>query len=368
MPSPTAPEHNFSRMATRADHPELFAGLQEGALVLADISGYSKFIAQTEVDHSWSILHELLDTMVRTLQGKMDVSQVEGDAILFISGLTTTEVIEAIERTFVAFHRRLRDMQAVTTCPCGACANINILKLKFVVHHGRFSRQRLGMVEQLHGTDVIVAHRLLKNTVPSKEYILATDAVLARLPQEVCSQYTRHEEVFDLGTIACGYREIAQLWVEAEAKERKRVEPEEALLVSDITVDAPLHLVYAAMLKPKVMQRYLYADDVTEIAGARGEALDAEFHCHHGGEMVSMRVVSMVRESELTLVSDKPTTMYITTRLSEAGADRTRIVRSFLWEQPADPEIAQNLRDMMAAMAPAGEDAMREVFAEAARA
>jgi len=29
-----------------------FAGLQEGALVLADISGYSKFIAQTEVDHS----------------------------------------------------------------------------------------------------------------------------------------------------------------------------------------------------------------------------------------------------------------------------------------------------------------------------
>jgi len=43
-------------------------GLQEGALVLADISGYSKFIAQTEVDHSWSILRELLDTMVRVVE------------------------------------------------------------------------------------------------------------------------------------------------------------------------------------------------------------------------------------------------------------------------------------------------------------
>ena len=148
-------------MSARSSQGALFSGLQEGALVLADISGYSRFVAQTEVDHSWSILHELLDTMVRSLAGRMDVSQVEGDAILFISGLSTAEVIKALEETFVAFHRRLRDMEAVTTCPCNACANIGLLKLKFVVHHGTFSRQRLGNVEQLHGTDVIAAHRLL---------------------------------------------------------------------------------------------------------------------------------------------------------------------------------------------------------------
>jgi hypothetical protein len=107
-------------------------------------------------------------------------------------------VIAAIEGTFVAFHRRLRDMQAVTTCPCSACANIGMLKLKFVVHHGKFSRQRLGTVEQLHGTDVIVAHRLLKNSVPSKEYLLVTEAVLERLPAERCELFTPHSESFDL--------------------------------------------------------------------------------------------------------------------------------------------------------------------------
>src|SRR5207249_11439794 len=84
-------------MASQSDRPELFAGLQEGALVLADISGYSAFVQQTEVDHSWSILHELLDTVVRSVQGRMDVSQVEGDAILFITGLSTPEVIAALE-------------------------------------------------------------------------------------------------------------------------------------------------------------------------------------------------------------------------------------------------------------------------------
>src|SRR6059036_4334439 len=97
-------------MANQPEQAALFSGLREGALVLADISGYSKFVAQTEVDHSWSILHELLDTMVRSVQGRMDVSQVEGDAILVVTGLSTPDVIKALEGTFIAFHRRLRDM------------------------------------------------------------------------------------------------------------------------------------------------------------------------------------------------------------------------------------------------------------------
>jgi uncharacterized protein YndB with AHSA1/START domain len=341
-----------------------FAGLQEGALVLADISGYSKFIAQTEVDHSWSILHELLDTMVRSMQGRMDVSQVEGDAILFISGLSLAEVIEAVESTFVAFHRRLRDMQAVTTCPCAACATIGVLKLKFVVHHGRFSRQRLGTVEQLHGKDVIVAHRLLKNKVPSKEYLLVTDAVLERLPDEMKSAFTPHTEESDVGPIAGGYRELAELWQQAQAIERQRVTPEEALVNSEVTVVAPRELVYRLMLRPAIMQRYLFSDDVEKVEGARGEDLGSEFHCHHGGAVVNMRVVSLEPGRELTLIADQPTTMYITTRLSDAGTNRTQVARSFLWEEPADAEVASAVRGMMQATVAAGEGAIKEVFEE----
>jgi len=353
-------------MQGRAEHPEQFAGLQEGALVLADISGYSAFVQQTEVDHSWSILHELLDTMVRSLAGQMDVSQVEGDAILFISGLSTADVINALEGTFVAFHRRLRDMQAVTTCPCNACANIGILKLKFVVHHGKFSRQRLGSVEQLHGADVIIPHRLLKNHVPSKEYLLVTDAVLDRLPEAARKRFTPHTEEFDVGAVEGGYVEIGYLWEEAQAVERKRVMPEEALLNSEVIVEAPRSLVYKRMLNPKVMERYLFSDDVESVAGARGEDLGAEFHCHHGGSLVNMRVVSLEPEKELTLISDQPSTMYITTRMADAGDDRTSVRRSFLWEEPSDPDIAANVRQMMEAMALAGDGAIKSVFEELA--
>ncbi len=341
-----------------------FAGLQEGALVLADISGYSGFVQQTEVDHSWSILHELLDTMVRSLAGRMDVSQVEGDAILFISGLTTPEVINALEGTFVAFHRRLRDMKTVTTCPCNACANIGILKLKFVVHHGRFSRQRLGNVEQLHGADVIIPHRLLKNHVPSREYLLVTDAVLERLPDDVRQRFTRHEEQFDVGAVTGGYVEVGYLWEQALATERKRVTPEEALYNSEVIVDAPRSSVFKRMLNPTVMERYMFSDDVEAVPGARGEDLGAEFHCHHGGSLVNLRVVSVEPDSETTLISDQPTTMYITTRLTDEGEGRTKVARAFLWEEPDDPEIAQSLLQMMAAMGAAAEVAIKEAFAE----
>jgi len=349
-------------MASPSDNAAQFAGLQEGALVLADISGYSSFVAQTEVDHSWSILHELLETMVRSVAGRMDVSQVEGDAILFISGLSTPEVISALEGTFIAYHRRLRDMQTVTTCPCSACANIGILKLKFVVHHGKFSRQRLGMVEQLHGTDVIVAHRLLKNKVPSKEYLLVTDAVLDRLPAERRARFTPHTEEFDLGAISGGYEEIHHLWVEAEAVERKRVRLDEAFIKGDLTVEAPVAGVEETLLDNKFMVKFFHSDAIDVIPGARGEDLATEFHCHHGPDIVTMRIISKEPGRELTLIADKPTDIYLTTYLSEAHKGGTRIQQACLWDVPADPEAARALRERIDSMVAAGEEIMREAF------
>ena len=185
---------------------------------------------------------------------------------------------------------------------------------------------------------MIVAHRLLKNSVPSKEYLLVTDAVLGRLPDDWRDRFTPHSESFDLGAISGGYVEIAHLWEEARAKERRRVTPEEAQINSDVTVDAPIDLVHSLMLEPDVMQRYLFSEDVVVIPGARGEELGSEFHCHHGGSVVTLRVVSTEPGRELTLYSDQPTDMYITTRISDEGGGRTRIARSFLWDEPADAE------------------------------
>jgi hypothetical protein len=60
--------------------------------------------------------------------------------------------------------------------------------------------------------------------------------------------------------------------------------------------------------------------------------------------------------------------MYITTRLSAVGDDRTHIARSFYWDSPADPEVAEGVREMMEATVQAGESAIKQVFEEKARA
>src|SRR6185295_17451517 len=60
-------------------------------------------------------------------------------------------------------------------CPCKACREISNLKLKFVAHHGPLDEMKVGHFVTISGTEVIIAHRLLKNSVPSHEYLLLTE-------------------------------------------------------------------------------------------------------------------------------------------------------------------------------------------------
>src|SRR5438093_13693567 len=124
------------------------------------------------------------------------------------------ELIGWFDETYLAFHRRLRKVVAerAVNCPCQACVRAPTLTVKVIAHHGHYSRFRVGQVEQLHGTDVIVLHRLAKNHVPSHEYILATAALLERLLPEQAADFVRIEEVVaDLGALSVGYRDFAPL-------------------------------------------------------------------------------------------------------------------------------------------------------------
>src|SRR6185295_13126792 len=61
-------------------------------------------------------------------------------------------------------------------CNCAVCEHFDELKLKIIAHSGRAVFHSIGGRAQVSGTDVILAHRLLKNSVPDKEYLLLTDA------------------------------------------------------------------------------------------------------------------------------------------------------------------------------------------------
>ena len=52
------------------------------------------------------------------------------------------------------------------------------LTLKFIAHYGVCKEVPIHNVIKLVGSDVILAHRLLKNNVPEKEYLLLSENYL----------------------------------------------------------------------------------------------------------------------------------------------------------------------------------------------
>ena len=60
-------------------------------------------------------------------------------------------------------------------CVCEACRNVGKLQLKAILHHGKAVFSRIQDFKKISGEDVILAHGLLKNSVPVREYILETE-------------------------------------------------------------------------------------------------------------------------------------------------------------------------------------------------
>ncbi|MGQ0600871.1 MAG: DUF2652 domain-containing protein, partial [Anaerolineales bacterium] len=162
---------------------------QHGYLVLADISGYTSYLAGVELDHAHEILTDLLTTIVTRFKTTLRIVKLEGDAVfgyvpeaLMQRGETLLELLEA---TYTAFRDRRESAHRRTTCECNACRNIATLDLKFFVHHGDYVVQDVTGIKELVGSDVNLVHRLMKNGISQttgwKAYALFTEEGLEHM-------------------------------------------------------------------------------------------------------------------------------------------------------------------------------------------
>ena len=189
------------------------AGEREVLLVIADISGYTRFIAtnRDSLTHSQIIITQLMRAVLKELKVPLRVSKLEGDAVFFYLSkegakqelARMKENLRArIDRMFAAFDRRIAELIASNTCPCAGCTSVQMLRLKMVVHSGSALFYRLDRFAELSGFDVILVHRLLKNSVAGDEYVLLSEAARNDLfaPEE--TMFEQGEERYDdVGTI-----------------------------------------------------------------------------------------------------------------------------------------------------------------------
>jgi len=182
---------------------------QTGYLLLADISGYTSFVAQTEIEHAHIALSYLLETIVETLSACLTISKLEGDAVFCYCKADKLpegkSLLDLIDHTYLAFRDKAQDLWVHATCGCKACKAIPTLDLKFMVHHGDFIVQQVAGIKDLLGTDVNLIHRLAKNHVAEstgwKGYALFTDQGLERMQTDKKTFIQQTESYEHLGDV-----------------------------------------------------------------------------------------------------------------------------------------------------------------------
>lgn len=180
---------------------------------IPDIGGFTRFITETEISHSQHTIRELLELLVDCNEIGLEVAEFEGDAVLFYRTPPPSleELVAQAKKMFLNFHAHLREREKGRVCQCGACTQMHQLTLKFIAHSGPASTMEVKGHSKFIGKSIIVAHRLLKNSVPEQEYLLVTEETLQRLsggselPVPFESGSNRYDE---LGEIAYGHHAL----------------------------------------------------------------------------------------------------------------------------------------------------------------
>lgn len=193
-----------------------------GLLFIPDISGFTRFINETDIDHSRLIIEELLELLINANQIGLEVSEIEGDAILFYrfgEPPELSEIYSQVEKMFRAFHKQLVAYEYRRYCQCKACNSAINLTLKVITHYGEFTGYTVRNFKKLLGRDIIVAHQLLKNDILQHEYWLVTKNLSQENPPADLAgwmEWNSSVKRMDDGEIPFHYTQLSQLKNELE--------------------------------------------------------------------------------------------------------------------------------------------------------
>ena len=323
-------------MSAASTHPGLTAA-DRGSLVLTDISGYTTYLLGTELEHAQDVLADLMGVVVTNLQPPLHVSKLEGDAVFSyaldgVCGAST--LLDTIERSYFAFRSRQRDIAHATSCTCDACRQIPTLDLKFIVHHGSFVRREVAGNEELTGGDVIVIHRLAKNSAAdvlgTKGYALLTDACVEALGLDAAALGMRaHIESYDdVGEVPCCLEDLGERWRLESERQRVYIAAGDAVFERELTVPVEPVVAWDWLTSP-ALRSIWDADRLDQVTPGGRQQVGVTNHCIHGPDVIVEHVVDWRPFDYFTMSYDLPGVgvMRITNELVPSPGETTLQVR-----------------------------------------
>lgn len=267
--------------------------LHQGYLLISDISEYTLYLNESELEHAKDTLSDLLKLVIEHNRPPLVISRLEGDAVIsyglqegFLSGQT---FLERIENTYVAFRKAIDRMVLNNTCQCKACANVTLLDLKFLLHYGEFAVQPLGEHHELVGREVNLIHRLLKNRVREqfgfRGYMLCTEDAVNQLGLDGAEEsMIRHtEDIEQLGEVAVWVHDMHPVWERERSRTTVELQPEQIRRRLEVHLDLPVEQAWDFLSQPEY-RAYLHGSERQEVQnlsqGRIGQG--SIYQCYHG--------------------------------------------------------------------------------------
>lgn len=182
-------------------------------LFIPDISGYTKFVQNTEAEHSQHVIAELLEVLIEANTQDLLLAEIEGDALFFYKEgevPSQEKLLAQIETMFTAFYSHLRMLEKNRICPCQACATAPKLRLKIVAHCADLNFINVKGSRKPFGPQVIEAHRLLKNSIDSDNYTLISRDLASYI--ELPLSYLSKVFQFEMGTDTYDDKEVEYIY------------------------------------------------------------------------------------------------------------------------------------------------------------
>ena len=304
---------------------------------IPDISGYTKFVSETEISHSQHIIQGLLETLVDANSLGLTVSEFEGDAILFYRTGAPPPVDDFVKQArsmFIAFHTLLQKVEQSRVCQCGACAGASGLTLKIVAHAGPANAMRIKDHVKFIGKDIIVAHRLLKNSVPDREYLLLTRELAGPDGGTQAALFMDGADRYDeIGEVAYRYMTLGRYRSEVRVEPPKPFVLENPQLVLELqqAIGAPAPKVFAALTDLPGRMKWIEGVKRVEMGQDQSNFVGAHHVCVREGndpELVTSSVKVTDRTMELweTDTRKMAACRYL---LQETAGDATELTMQF---------------------------------------
>jgi len=265
--------------------------IRTGFFIIADISGYTSFLTDTELGHAQEIIEEIIRLLLDHIQPPLKIVQLEGDAVFYYvpeEMLPEPErLLEHIEACYCDFVSHIHYARRLTHCGCRACSSMHTLDLKFFVHYAEYMIQKVpGTSEGVAGPGIILLHRLLKNGVTEKTglrgYALMTNAYLDRIGMP--SSITAHTETYEhIGEVRCGLHDLQAYEHKMRDVKRVYLERGDADYIYERILAASPELLWSFIIDPERRKLYQTIKELKPVRNSSGRmGIGAEFHCDHG--------------------------------------------------------------------------------------